>query len=396
MKPQQHSRRILLAVTGLSPQIVTETLYALAIAPAEEEDRFIPTEIHLVTTAEGAQRAGLMLFQHEGGRFNRLCEEYGLDRQAIAFGPEQIHVVPDAVGQPLQDIVDERSSAAVADLITAQVRAFSADEQCAIHASIAGGRKTMGFYLGYALSLYGRAQDRLSHVLVSPPFESDHQFYYPPARPTTLIIKERPMRTDEARILLADIPFVRLRDNLPEDFLEDGASFSETVRAAQAAMPPVGLVLDPAARRVCAGGETFELQPVEFAFYWMLAERARQGRTGLHWSDPVAEELLGYLARLVNPHGGDYEKTEKAYRRCYGKENFDPTKSHVNATIRSALGKRRAQPYLVGLQAVIPGTRYRRSGLDLPAGAIHIEAASLQATQLLNQTPPASNRTRMP
>jgi CRISPR-associated protein (TIGR02584 family) len=32
--------------------------------------------------------------------------------------------------------------------------------------SIAGGRKTMGFYAGYALSLYGRAQDRMSHVLV--------------------------------------------------------------------------------------------------------------------------------------------------------------------------------------------------------------------------------------
>ena len=30
----------------------------------------------------------------------------------------------------------------------------------------------MGFYLGYALSLYGRTQDRLSHVLVSSPYES--------------------------------------------------------------------------------------------------------------------------------------------------------------------------------------------------------------------------------
>jgi CRISPR-associated protein (TIGR02584 family) len=28
-----------------------------------------------------------------------------------------------------------------------------------------GERKTMGFYVGYALSLFGRAQDRLSHVI---------------------------------------------------------------------------------------------------------------------------------------------------------------------------------------------------------------------------------------
>ena len=48
--PRTSSRRILLAVTGLSPQIVTETLYALAIAT---DTPFIPTEIHLATTAEG-------------------------------------------------------------------------------------------------------------------------------------------------------------------------------------------------------------------------------------------------------------------------------------------------------------------------------------------------------
>ena len=41
-------RRILLAVTGLSPQVVTETLYALALEGGHER---MPTEVHLVTTA---------------------------------------------------------------------------------------------------------------------------------------------------------------------------------------------------------------------------------------------------------------------------------------------------------------------------------------------------------
>jgi hypothetical protein len=37
------------------------------------------------------------------------------------------------------------------------------------------------FLLGYALlSPFGRAQDRLSHVLVSKPFESHPKFYFPP------------------------------------------------------------------------------------------------------------------------------------------------------------------------------------------------------------------------
>jgi hypothetical protein len=50
--------RTLLAVTGLSPQVVTETVYALARA----HPRALPTEIHVVITAEGAERARLALF----------------------------------------------------------------------------------------------------------------------------------------------------------------------------------------------------------------------------------------------------------------------------------------------------------------------------------------------
>ena len=43
-------RRVLLAVTGMSPQVVTETIYALAQQGAD----FVPTEVHIITTSKGA------------------------------------------------------------------------------------------------------------------------------------------------------------------------------------------------------------------------------------------------------------------------------------------------------------------------------------------------------
>ena len=46
-------RRVLLAVTGLTPQIVTETLYALAVT---QDPAWIPTEIRIINMAEGAKR----------------------------------------------------------------------------------------------------------------------------------------------------------------------------------------------------------------------------------------------------------------------------------------------------------------------------------------------------
>ncbi len=55
MTDHPYPRRILLAVTGLTPQVITETLYALAV---QRQPAFIPTEIHLLTTHEGAEAAG--------------------------------------------------------------------------------------------------------------------------------------------------------------------------------------------------------------------------------------------------------------------------------------------------------------------------------------------------
>jgi CRISPR-associated protein (TIGR02584 family) len=375
-------KRILLAVTGLSPQIVTETLYAIACSAASP---WVPDSIHIITTREGAQRARLALFSEEPGWFARLCVDYNLPR--IDFTPDHIHTIPDARGIPLDDIRSPEDNERAADFITETVRRLTEDPESELHVSIAGGRKTLGYYLGYALSLYGRPQDRLSHVLVSEPFESSWDFFYP--TPYSRVIETRDHKladTKDAQVTLAEIPFVRLRDGLPRELLSGGARFSEVVAEAQKVMPPLSLVLEPSTRRVTAGGETFTLKPAEFAFYWMFAERALHGRPGLHWSDTdIAEELLGYYARLVKPASGDFQRAELAYRRGMTKDNYDPAKTHVHDAIRNALGERRAQPYLLQSLGLIPGTRYHRKGLTLPPRAIRVMAPGLPTRQGQNE-----------
>lgn len=69
MKPH----RILLAVTGLSPQIVTETLYALCVT---QSPAWIPDSIHLITSQEGGERARLALLDPEHGQFPAFCRDY--------------------------------------------------------------------------------------------------------------------------------------------------------------------------------------------------------------------------------------------------------------------------------------------------------------------------------
>lgn len=378
MIPHDYPSRVLVAVTGLSPQVVTETLFALAVNPDPPQRLLEPTEVRLITTEEGARRAECALLHPERGWFHRLCSDY--DLPAIEFGPDHITVLRDGGGQPLDDIRSKEDNERAADGIIEVIRELSRDDASALHVSIAGGRKTMGFYLGYALSLYGRAQDRLSHVLVNAPYESHRDFFYPPRN--SRIIQDREGRSydaRDARVTLADIPFVRLREALDRDLLADSASFSAVVETAQRAVPPLELVLDPETCKVIAGGETFVLKRAQFALYWMLAERARRERPGVHWGDEgFITERLRYYGRVENQYSGNFERVETAHERGSGEQIAKSTKSHVNRILRERLGEHHAAPYLIVSLEPILGTRRKRFGLRVPPKAIRIRTTTDQ------------------
>jgi hypothetical protein len=130
-QPHTYPRRILVAVSGLSPQILTETLYGLAVA---NQPAFIPTEIHLITTVEGANRAQLNLLHPKDGHFGPLCDEYQLGH--IEFSDQHIHIIKDTDGTPLDDIRTPQQNAAAADFITETIRTLTEDEQAALHVSV--------------------------------------------------------------------------------------------------------------------------------------------------------------------------------------------------------------------------------------------------------------------
>ena len=253
-RPETYPRRILVVVTGMSPQVVTETTYALAV----HEPAWVPTEIRLVTTRKGADIAECDLLNGKGW-FHRLRRDYKLP--PIDFDTDRIHTLSHSDGIPLDDIQTPADNTAAADAITQLLCELTQDDASALHVSIAGGRKTMGFYLGYALSLYGRAQDRLSHVLVSPPYESNPRFFYP--SPETRMIPQRgdlpEIDAKNGEVSLAEIPFVRLRDGLPEELLNGEIRFHDAVTAAQRALGPAELTIDIRNRRVRAGGRMVEL-----------------------------------------------------------------------------------------------------------------------------------------
>jgi CRISPR-associated protein (TIGR02584 family) len=367
-EPHEYPRRVLAMAVGLTPQVVTETLHALAVS---RQPAWVPTEIRLLTTAEGAMRARLMLLDDETGHFHRLCADFGLQGR-VRFGSDDITVV-EAGGHALHDIRTPAENALAADAITAFVRELCADERAAVHVSIAGGRKSMGYYIGYALSLFGREQDRLSHVLVNDPFESLPDFFYPPARPRVVFgAGNRPASTADARVELAEIPFVRLRAGLPAALLSGAASFGATVEAASRRFGPARLRFDAATSSVQAGPTTVTLPPALWAWYALLADARRRGigEGGMvRRAELEPRRLLALYGRVAGAMSAAAVRLEAQLRREGGidEQFFRERNAKLNRLLSDRLGLE-AAPYLVQSRGRRPRTR---SGIVVDA--VHLE-----------------------
>ena len=144
---QTAPKHVLISVVGLSPQVITETLYCywcLASPP-------IPiTEVFALTTLRGKQALEDTLLG-DNGKLKSLCNDYNLP--PIYFNLANVCLLKDASGQPLEDISSVIDNEALADQIFAFVRKLATSTDICLHASIAGWAQNHGalYRLGDAI-----------------------------------------------------------------------------------------------------------------------------------------------------------------------------------------------------------------------------------------------------
>ncbi|MEL7440979.1 MAG: CRISPR-associated ring nuclease Csm6 [Pseudomonadota bacterium] len=268
-------KQILIAVTGASPQVLTETVYAL-----HKQGSPMPEEVFVLTTANSKQTLEKGLFVD--GHWQQLFDDYQLPM--IRFDSENIWLIEDEHGNALSDAKAESDQSVMADFITRKVAELTSDNNLAIHASIAGGRKTMAFYMGYAMSLYGREQDVLSHVFVDDDFEFVSEFYYPTPYDKYIVgrDKQKVVNTREANVTLAEIPFVRMRSQVDESIYNQmqSHSFSKTVSALNIAhSSEIKVKISTKDKTLDVAGVPVKLTAKALAIYLFFVKKAMRTET---------------------------------------------------------------------------------------------------------------------
>ncbi len=294
---------VLFAVCGQSPAILTETAWGLATSPSP----VIPDKVHVITTSQGRDTIQKSLL--DSGIWDRLRTDLKAKPGQLQFGSSSsIQIIAGEDGD-LNDIRTQDDNSRAADFILCELRKFTENPDTTVVASIAGGRKTMSVFMGLCMSLLGREQDRLCHVLVSEPFDNPKllpRFFFPGRKAKyTLDGKEVSL---PPQITVADIPFVRLRNlfsgqlgSLPGNYMSIVEMASGAVR--EAGRTPVKLCFDTGMfKPACSlNGKQLKLNPKEYACYLLLAWHCKQGTFPAAGADDLHTEVTEWLDRTTFP-----------------------------------------------------------------------------------------------
>ncbi|EPJ45422.1 MAG: putative crispr-associated protein, family [Osedax symbiont Rs1] len=366
---------ILLAITGASPQVVTETLFALHV-----EGKAFPDVLYVITTL-GFKKM-LMQGLFEDGHLAALQDEYQMP--VLKFDESHIWLIEDENGQPIDDAKSIADQTYMADFITRKVFELTEQADTTIHASIAGGRKTMAFYLGYAMSLLGRPQDTLSHVFVNDDFEFVRDFYYPTKQTNWIEGKKdyqgqsTQIDTSTAQVTLAEIPFVRMRQSVDPQLIESMRtySFSQSVAALNSMHNgALTLQLSIKGKSLSIAGVDIKLTGKEFAFYHWLLSLSQGSENGLivdRYFEEKSEysvQFLQFFAQVstdTRVFEGSFNITPEDFKA----ENYSNLKSMersfvqqccsaINNKLSKALPKNISQKIAVNSTAVASNQHYK-------------------------------------
>jgi len=271
---------VLLGAVGLSPAVLTETVWALA----QENPPVIPDEVVVITTADARKILHESLCGEAAG-WDALRTKLKVDEKQLSFcSSASIQVIGDGF-HDLKDISSMEQNECAADCILKVIRQYSEDPKTRIIASIAGGRKTMSALMLSCMSLLGREQDRVCHVLANDAFVfSNPNFLFPKNK------------TEEkaAQIQLSDIPFVRVRGLYEKELGEAPSSYSSLVDLFHGAAPPAinfpKITVYETNGKVYANNEDLHLSPKEFLLTQILAKCfLKQKKPFANWSEVTFE-----------------------------------------------------------------------------------------------------------
>ena len=358
----QDKRVILIAGMGTSPSVLTETVWALT----HQTPPVVPDEIVVLITRSGVERMNKELFSGDAPVWDSMLAAIRREKIRIegklVFGETSIRVIPDERGNGVWDLRTGEDNLRAADFMLRQIRQYTESSDTEVLASIAGGRKTMSALLFSCMTLLGREQDRVFHVLLPPEFEGGVEplMYYPVKGVTyTNIHTGKKYKSDKFHSELFEVPFVRMRGWYQEKFKTIPPTYRTLISKVQTAVPPAvnypEIEIDAVNGTVKLDGSIVPLSKTNFAALLLLAQGC------------LPKDLHAKLVELHNGHGDkscDWLDTFREGSRFASPDDIDDLRKTL-----SELRKKLQSAGFANAETLVP---QRGNPVTFPMGRINV------------------------
>jgi CRISPR-associated protein (TIGR02584 family) len=325
------TKNILVCVSGLTPQIVTETLFCLAVKQKTPVD-----EIYVLTTKRGREVI-LGKDTHPATpktslktEIEDLCKKYKIKKPVFEENDKHI-IVAKEESIELSDIRTDKDNILFPNKVCEFIRDKSSAPDTTLYCSITGGRKSMSVHIANSLSIFAREQDKLLHVLT----KEEHEFkgFYP-------------MNKKEAEDLeLSEIPFVRLRSILAADVKQEKLlklNFDEIVKHTQSQLkllaPSNKMIIDIERRELRFGNFKITLEYMEFLFYYFFVDSKMKGTPNISVQQFTSDDTRLSFIDYFNEYFSNRSIKDKTwYKKGFSKEDFRVKRSKVNSKIKELI-----------------------------------------------------------
>jgi len=287
---------ILVSVSGLTPQVITEALYFLCV-----KKKIKINEIYVITTQKG--KNVLQGKENIPGTTNttlkkeitELCRHYKLSEPKFDLTGRHIIAAREESAE-LTDIRTDIHNQLFPNKIAEFIKQKTSKPENVLHCLITGGRKSMSVHLAGVLSLFGREHDKLYHILTSEKFE--FKGFYPKTK-------------EEIKSLeLSEIPYVRLRPLVSPSLTQkelNSKTYIDFVRYTQTRLSLVSenqhLLIDIPRRSLIFNDKSITLEPLQLALYCLIIQKYYADKKPVKIHEIVsvsfAKELKEFLIEFI-------------------------------------------------------------------------------------------------
>ncbi len=319
-------KNILLAITGLTPQVVTETLFVLAVKNKIDID-----EIYIVTTSrgkkviEGKDNSPSTPDIPLKKEISALCKKYNVKQPK--FNITKNVIVAEEETRRLYDIRTDKENRLFPNKLATLLKKLTSQPQMIIHASLSGGRKSMSAHLALVMSLLARQNDKLYHIITDEKFEFKN-FY--------------PKTEEEADALtLAEIPFVKLR-SVNDPVLKSGDEYFEIVQKTQERLILLGdeakLIIELKQRKIHYKNKSVIFSPTEISIYTIFVQQKIANSGGYDINEIREKEFAKKLQEITEEYFHQvYDSKNKTHWTIAGitPDYFLQFKSKINTKLKN-------------------------------------------------------------